>query len=134
MRQFKSGWIAGKGRKVFPRDPTQEWWIPQPLPKDQRDQDLERAYEKFEEIITECCGDSVDAAMVQTLMIAHCSLRTASWYTGVSKTTLARRRDLMIRRVSNMVKGDQELYETLLGAGSINELHEMGEPAGDESP
>lgn len=123
-----------RASRLYLRDPTQEWWIPQPLPPDEWSKKLTEAYEKFEEIVTDCCFDSTDAAAVQTLMIANCSLRIASMYTGIPKTTLARRRDVMIERVTEKVVADAELYETLLGTGSVDELHEVGEPTCDESP
>ncbi len=108
-------------RKVSPRDPTQEWWIPQTPPEEIADDQRMESLNTFYAIAKTCIEDEVDQDVFDTLFIANLSLRVAATMTGIPKTTMARRRDLLKIRIADLVAGDRNLMTDLLIASSINE-------------
>ena len=108
-------------RKVSPRDPTQEWWIPQTPPQEIADDQRTQSLNLFYAIAKTCIEDDVDQDVFDTLFIANLSLRVAENLTGIPKTTLARRRDLLKFRIATVLNGDKDLMTDLLITSSIDE-------------
>lgn len=108
-------------RKVSPRDPTQEWWIPQIPPQEIADDQRTESLNSFYAIAKTCIEDEIDQDVFDTLFIANLSLRVAATMTGIPKTTLARRRDLLKSRIAEVISGDKDLMTDLLIASSVNE-------------
>ncbi len=74
----------------------------------------------FYAIAKTCIEDQVDQDVFDTLFIANLSLRVAENLTGIPKTTLARRRDLLKLRIAAVVSTDKDLLTDLLIASFVD--------------
>jgi hypothetical protein len=108
-------------KRVSPRDPSQEWWIPQAPAKEAKDSSRSVAMQNFYEVCKTCIEDEIDQDVFDCILIANLSLRVAAAFTGIPKTTLARRRDLLRARIGETVRNDSGLWADLLVTSSINE-------------
>lgn len=99
-------------KRIALRDPLEGWW----MPPDERivwttDAELEDAVSR---VVTTCCEDEIDTAVVETIFIANLSLRKAQMLTGIPKTTIARRRDILKTRLSFLLEKEPSVQNRLI--------------------
>lgn len=85
------------------------------MPPDERmewttDEELEEAVAR---VVAFCCEDPVDLAVVESIFIANLSLRRAQAVTGIPKTTIARRRDVLKTRLSRTLGEEPSVQRRL---------------------
>ncbi len=104
--------------KSFPRNPLEDWWLPRTSGAgDLDDEPTPEEREALIEAVAACMNDAVidelDQAVLETILVAQCSLRWAAEMTGIPKTTVARRRDGLLERLKECLETDPTVAEYL---------------------
>ena len=104
--------------KSFPRNPLEDWWLPRTsgageLDDEPTPEEREALMNAVATCIENSVLDEIDQAVLETILLAQCSLRWASDMTGIPKTTVARRRDGLIQRLKECLSNEPAVAEYL---------------------